>query len=272
MMIDGAVVDYPRLTVYLARQVFIRLRSLSRDARSEPAAPQLDLFPGVRAASDVAREIATASFYVWFVRYAEPAPTRWNSPELAQSMLTVAWEHAGSFGRQWIDSLVDDTHGAQSDSTFASRQAARKSLAILNTLSGRWKESAHALASGDLSWFRAPASTVALCDYIAINGLGEIYRLSDIVRDESEDAARSANDVWRRIEVVSDTCHRLPVTWDPPAWLANVVLRSPLRDTWMLASDPGRVWLREALALAGPRFEERFSHLARRADRKIGRM
>ena len=267
MTIGGSATDYSHLRIHLARQVFIRLRSLSRDATSTSSDPQLDFFPGLRDAGDVACEIAAAGFFVRCVRYVEPAMARWRSQDVAASVLAVAWESAGHFGRHWINSLAEDTSGVQADGIFEPHLADSRNAAILDGLRAQWREGIGALSTGDLSRFRVPVSTVGLCDYLALSGLCEIYRLGERARTGADGSGAPAPEVWTQVKVVSDTCHRLPVTWDPPTWMANLVLRSSFRDAWLGASDPGRAWLAEAIALAGPRHRRLFSRLAGRADR-----
>jgi hypothetical protein len=266
--VSGSATDHAHLRIYLARQVFIRLRSLARDATARSGDPQLDFFPGLPAAGAVASEVAAAGFFVRCGPYVEPTITKWRSQHVAALVLAVTWERTGRFGRDWIDDLAGDTCGASVAGILEPQLGDPSNAGTLADLRAGWDRSMQALSAGVLPDLQVPASTVGLCDVLALRGLCEIYGLGEAVRTGPDRSDASSPEAWERIKMVADTCHRLPIAWDTPAWLANVAVRRSLRDAWVWAGDPGRTWLTGAVALAGPQHQRLFGRLASRADRR----
>lgn len=227
--------DHTRLTIYLARQAFVELRSLARD--------RLPGRVGANAAADSAYQIVAIAFFVRYIRHGGGDLAHLRRPLVAESVLVAAHEFSSPSGRQWLDSLALDLGG-----TVRSRSDVPANLVAPGLLRSAWDKSGEVLAAGSLPRvIDARPGTALLCDYLALKGLSDIHGLIG--------TAGVPDEMWRQINMIADTCHRVPVSWDPPAALANLVLRRPLRDAWRRASAAGQEWIKESVASATPRFE-----------------
>ncbi|MCQ6551878.1 hypothetical protein NPS70_01475 [Streptomyces sp. C10-9-1] len=84
---------------------------------------------------------------------------------------------------------------------------------------------------------RTRVSVARWCEDVARAGLDEIRTLA-------ESAPPPAREHWRRVEVIADTCQRIPCGVRGHGPVADIRLRRALRRAWSATPAEGRRWLR----------------------------
>src|SRR5690606_25371762 len=205
---------------------FVRLRSIARHGLTEPDAGELRLSPGFGRAGEVACEVARVAFFVRYSHLILTPPVRRSEQEATRSVLIVAWQSAPSAGRHWMESLLRDV-GAKTDDVLSglSQLGPVRNLSV-SDLNGLWSISNRALEAADLSQLDSlPGKAFGLSEYVALTGLCEVFGLADGINRRAEHDQRPEMESWHQIEMIADTCHRLPLAWDYPAWSANMAER-----------------------------------------------